>query len=179
MHGSATKPTSTGSEMPRVWLIGMMGSGKSVVGRRLADRLAIDFFDTDSVVEHLAGRSIESLWAAEGEEAFRRLESMCVERLIDVNAVVSTGGGVVLRPENVDVMRSSGPVIWLRASARTLVDRLGNGRRRPLLGGADLDVKVRELVAQRAEAYEGAATVILDTDEMSTEEVVDAIEALL
>ncbi len=165
--------------MPTVWLIGMMGSGKSVAGRRLAERLGQDFFDTDSIVEHLAGRTIEALWSEEGEESFRRLESMCVTRLADEAGVVSTGGGVVLRSENVDTMKSSGPVVWLRASAETLIRRLGNGRNRPLLAGGDLDRRVRELVEQRSGSYTNAATLILDTDELTIEQVVDAVERSL
>ncbi len=157
----------------------MMGAGKSVVGRRLAERFETDFFDTDAVVERLAGRTIETLWADEGEAAFRRLESMCILRLTDVDAVVATGGGAILDPSNVDAMRASGPVVWLRASAETLLQRIGNGRRRPLLADADVGTRLEELLSTRELAYLGAASLIVDTDGLTTDAVADMIEAML
>lgn len=165
--------------MPRAWLIGMMGSGKSVVGRRLAEKLDIDFFDTDALVERLIGRSIEEVWAEEGEEAFRRLESICITQLAEMEGVVSTGGGAVLDPQNVETMRSSGPVVWLRATVETLTLRLGAGRHRPLLADGDIGQRLVHLVSEREPVYRQAASAAVDTDHLTTEAVVRAVEAVL
>lgn len=161
-----------------LWLVGMMGSGKTTVGQVLADRTHSEFLDTDQLVESGAGRSVAEIFALEGEEGFRARESAAVVQASGhINAVVATGGGVVLQAENVDVMRASGPVIWLRAEAATLANR-ARGCGRPLLEGVDRLSRLAELSAGRAAAYEAAADHVVVTDRLPVQTVVDLVEAL-
>jgi shikimate kinase len=165
--------------MPLVWLVGMMGSGKSAVGRLIALRHDCPFVDTDTVVESLAGLPIRQIFEQKGEPWFRDVEAAAVSSLTSHEGVVATGGGVILREDNVTGMRASGPVVWLRASVGTLLTRVGSGRNRPLLAGAPIDQRLEALQVERSGLYEAAATVVIDTDGRSIATVADAIEALL
>ena len=161
-----------------LWLIGMMGSGKSVVGPLVAYRLGIAFVDTDAVVVNQAGVAIDELWERDGEAAFRAEEVAAVAEVAAGSAaVVATGGGVVVDPANVAVMAASGAVVWLRATVETLSRRVGYGNGRPLLAGAMPLEKLRSILVERAAAYEAAADLIIDTDDLSADETADLIEA--
>lgn len=117
-------------------LIGFMGSGKSVVGKALAERLGFDFVDSDALVEQAAGKSVAKIFDESGERVFRELESRAVERASALNySVVSCGGGVVLRKENVRALKRSSAVVWLDAPLEALQRRLNRGASRPLLRG--------------------------------------------
>lgn len=164
--------------MARGWLIGMMGSGKSAIGRQVAFRLDLPFIDTDRAIETERHMTIEEIWEEGGEQLFRRLEADMIRRVALQPALIATGGGAVLRSENVEVMRRSGPVIWLRASVDTLNQRLGEGRNRPLLAGSVRD-RLETLDAERAASYATAATLTIDTDDLSLAETVMAVEAML
>ncbi len=165
--------------MPLVWLVGMMGSGKSAVGRLVAFHHECAFVDTDTVVERLAERPISQIFAEEGEAWFRAVEAAAVQSLMSNDAVVATGGGVVLRDDNVTAMQASGPVVWLRASIETLRTRVGGDDRRPLLAGAPTAQRLGDLMAERAERYAGAARVVIDTDDLTIAQVAAAVEAVL
>lgn len=165
--------------MPLVWLVGMMGSGKSAAGRLVAFHLDRTFVDTDSVVEHLAERPIHQIFAEEGEAWFREVEAAAIQSLVPHDGVIATGGGAVLRDDNVLAMRSSGPVVWLRASIETLLARVGGDDRRPLLAGAPAAERLGQLLADRADRYAGAAGFVVDTDDLTVAQVASAIEALL
>ncbi|MBO0694339.1 MAG: AAA family ATPase, partial [Acidimicrobiaceae bacterium] len=121
----------------RIWLVGMMGSGKSTVGAALARRLGWQAIDTDSLIEREVGERIADLWGREGEAAFRAKESEVITRVAagDDHRVVSVGGGAVLDPGNREQLSASGLVVWLRADAATLLARVGAGVERPALGG--------------------------------------------
>ena len=163
-----------------LYLVGMMGAGKSTVGQLLAARLGRQFVDLDDLVAERAGWSIPAIFAAEGEEGFRERESRALADVASASSsgraplVVSCGGGVVLSAANRDVLRSSGRVVWLRASPETLAARVGGGEGRPLLGEIPLDT-LRELADERAVAYEAAATAIVDVDDLTAADVVDAV----
>lgn len=161
-----------------LWLIGMMGSGKSVVGALVAYRLGMAFVDTDAVVVDKAGAPIDELWARDGEAAFRVKE---VAAVADVAAgppaVVATGGGAVVAGANAAAMSASGAVVWLRATAETLNRRVGDGSGRPLLVGGLPIERLRSILQERSAAYEAAADWIIDTDDSSAEETADRIEA--
>lgn len=148
---------------PTLWLVGMMGSGKTSVGRLVADRLGLPFLDLDDDVATRTGRTIGEVFADEGEEGFRRYETEALERASGTAAVVATGGGAVLRPGNVELMRGHGFVVWLRAEASVLVARVGAGEGRPLLVDGPADA-IHRLASQRAETYRAAAHVVVDTD---------------
>lgn len=163
-------------------LIGLMGSGKSSVGRLLAERLNRPFIDTDALVEAEAGCAIPAIFATEGEDGFRLREAAVIARVAAGDGqVVATGGGAVLRPENRDALRQTGLVVWLDAAPETLYRRVraqGVGRR-PLLAGPDPLGRLRALAEERAPAYAAAAHVRIATDTRSLEEIAAEIADIL
>ncbi|HEY5685375.1 MAG TPA: shikimate kinase [Acidimicrobiia bacterium] len=159
-----------------IWLVGMMGSGKSTVGEELARRRRVAFYDTDALIVERLGHSIAEVWDLHGEEGFRDVESAQVDRLAGQDAVVATGGGVVLRPSNVETMRGSGPVVWLRTSVAELAERVGGGEGRPLLTGGSVDTRLSAVLDTRRELYEKAAAVVIDTDGKTVGEVSEEVE---
>jgi len=162
-----------------LWLVGMMGSGKSSVGRALAERLDRSFVDTDDVVTRQMGRSISELWGEHGEAAFRDLEAAAVAEVAKGRPrVVATGGGVVLAASNTATMRASGMVIWLKARPETLTARVALNPRRPLLLDGEPLEKLSEILEQRTSRYEAAAHAVVATDGLEIESVVDRIEEL-
>ncbi len=159
-------------------LVGLMGSGKTAVGRLLAERLGRPLVDTDALVEEAAGCTIAEIFAAEGEEGFRRREAEAVARAAaGDNQVIATGGGAVLRPGNREALRSSGLVIWLDAEPESLYQRArAQGlAHRPLLSGADPLGRLRALADARRPAYEAAAHVRIRTDRRTLHDVVEEI----
>ena len=164
-----------------VLLCGLMGSGKSRVGRALATRLGWDFVDTDERVEKAAGMKISEIFARDGEAAFRRLESEALAGLPTHRAVVALGGGAVISAENRRRLREKGTLVWLDASPATLVERIGESQKRPLLAGLDRaarEARLTELRAERLAAY-SEADLQVRTDGMSVEESAAAVHAAL
>lgn len=167
----------------RVFLIGYRGTGKSTVARLLALRLGCDWVDADVEIELRAGKSIAAIFADDGEPVFRDLESQVVAELARrQNSVVALGGGVVLRAENRRAI-AVGTVVWLKASAETILGRLARdpatSERRPNLttqGGRDEVVK---LLAEREPIYRGCADFQVDTDGKNPAEIADEILALI
>ena len=137
-----------------LYLVGMMGAGKSAVGRPLAEALGYRFIDADSAIEQVAGRTIPEVFAAEGESGFRSLETAVLGQIAGWHSlVVATGGGVVTRPENWGHMQQ-GVVIWLDATPELLLTRLqADPTPRPLLASADPAARVSELLEQRQPLY--------------------------
>ncbi len=172
---------SHGSEP--IYLVGMMGAGKTVVGTALATALGRRFVDLDRALEEKSGMTIAALFAAEGEHAFRDREARMLVELDAEDTVVATGGGVVTRPENIELLLARGRVVYLRAKPTTILSRLARQRgglaSRPLLRTApDAEVTLDSLWEQRRAAYERAHHQI-DTDSRSTDEVVAlVVEAL-
>lgn len=162
-----------------LWLVGMMASGKSTVGRLVAGGEGARFLDTDDLVEEEVGRSVPEMWEAAGEEGFRAAEADVVLRLAGARAdprVVATGGGVVLRGDLVEAMRGSGLVVWLDAAPETLEERVGGGEGRPLLaGGPGL---LSQIDRSRRELYETACHHRVPTDHRTPEEVAEEVRAL-
>ena len=149
----------------RCALVGMPGSGKSTVGRQLAQRAGVPFVDLDHRLEQVIGTTIRSFFEAEGEARFRDVES---EVLAEVAArtggmVLSTGGGAVLRPANRDLLRQFGPVLYLRASPEEIYKRVKHDKTRPLLQGGNPMDKLRELYAQRDGLYRETAHFVIET----------------
>jgi shikimate kinase len=153
-------------------LIGMMGVGKSSVGRRLALRLGRQFVDTDKLVEEEAGCTVAEIFAAEGEPAFRALEAAAVRRALgaDTWSVIAFGGGAVLDPANRQLAREAALVVWLQAPARELARRVSaslrrsGGTARPLLTqGRSPEQVLDDIAREREEAYRAAAHVLVDT----------------
>ena len=154
-----------------VVLIGFMAAGKTAVGRALASRLGFEFCDTDEMVTSAAGRTVEEIFAAEGEQRFRELERDAVIRAAArPKRVIACGGGAVLSVRNYGVLKGAGPIVYLRTSADELIARLARGEGRPLLGGDPAEA-VPRMLSERAPAYETAADVIVDTDGIGPDEI--------
>lgn len=157
-------------------LIGLMGAGKTTVGRQLAARLGRPFVDTDEIIEKEAGASIADIFAGPGERAFRDLEAAAIRRVATLRGqVVSVGGGAVVDPANVTQLRSTGDIVWLAADADELAARVGVGKDRPLLHGTDIAQRLAQLREERSPAYTAAAAHLVDTTDISVDEVVDAV----
>ncbi|GFN23287.1 shikimate kinase [Thermanaeromonas sp. C210] len=155
-------------------LIGFMASGKTTVGRLLAGKLGWNFFDTDTEVEKKASCSIAELFAREGEAYFRELEKEVIARLMEgTRAVVSTGGGAVLAPENVERLRRGNKVIWLKVDEATVWRRVAGSAGRPLVRGRSRE-EVAALLKKR-EPYYSFADLKIDTAAKGPEEIVEEI----
>jgi len=137
-----------------VVLIGMMGVGKTTLGRAVSKALGWKFIDVDQQIEQAEGRKIAQIFETDGEPAFRQLETLALKGLSRVkHAVVSTGGGAPIQQGNLELMREIGPVIYLEAGVAALTRRLMNSRtRRPLLGN-DIEGRVRSLLKERERLY--------------------------
>lgn len=162
----------------RLWVVGMMGAGKTTVGRLVADKVGARFFDTDEVVEQAASATIAEIWDRLGEPAFRSMEAEAILEASTIpNAVIATGGGAVLHPNNRLVMTSSGLVVWLRAPSQVALDRLPMTGERPLLANGDVQVLDR-ILEERRGLYEEVADHSLDTEDHSPDEVALAMVRL-
>lgn len=155
-------------------LVGFMGTGKSTVGRLVADRLGWPFTDSDRFIEQEQGMPIPSIFRERGEAAFRALETDALKRLIGQGGrVIATGGGAVLAEDNRKVMLAGGLVVALKASPDTIISRVGGGVDRPLLAGNVRD-NVMRLYEQRKTAYD-FADLIVQTDGLTADEVAEHI----
>lgn len=160
-------------------LIGGRGTGKSALGRLLAERCRLDFYDTDELIEW-CGQSISDMVAAKGWESFRQREKEVVRELSGLDrAVIATGGGVVLDPENISLLKQKGLLVWLVADAETLIGRMQadhqNNRRRPSLTGKALADETVAVMAERTPLYRKAADLSVDTSGKSLEAVADEV----
>jgi shikimate kinase len=157
-------------------LVGMMGSGKSSVGRLLQRRTGLDLFDTDKAVSEALGLTISAIFDELGEERFRAAEAAVLETFRPVkSAIVVTGGGTVLRKENTQRLKELGIVVWLEADDGTLFERATRRTNRPLLRGENPRARLEALLRERAHLYEDAADVRIDTSSMTHDEVADTI----
>lgn len=158
-------------------LIGFMGAGKTSVGEELAGRFGKTLIDTDRMIEERAGMSISDIFAVQGEETFRRLETEVLEQLISEASgeTISVGGGLPLREENRKLLKKLGTVIYLRVRPETVLARLKGDTTRPLLQGDDVEEKVNSLLSKRGPIYEIAADRIISVDGRSVEQIADAI----
>lgn len=167
------------SEERNIILTGFMGTGKTTIGRVLAQRLRRPFVDMDAVIEERTGKSIPEIFREHGEEAFRAVErEVCRELAAQRGLVIATGGGALVDPKNREALQRTGEIICLRASVETILARVGTGDDRPKLDGADRRSRIETLLRERAPAYD-AIKLQLDTSELTVDEAVDRILALL
>ncbi|HSP45810.1 MAG TPA: shikimate kinase, partial [Chthoniobacterales bacterium] len=153
-------------------LIGFMGAGKSSVGRTLARLTGLARFDTDEMVSARFGLTISEIFETQGEEKFREAETDTLRELSGKGQViVVTGGGIVLRPGNVDLLRALGPIVHLTAEEPTLFERISRRPTRPLLRTENPRATVTELLRARLPLYASAAEVEVDTSTLTHEEV--------
>lgn len=167
----------------RIALVGFMGCGKSTVGPLLAARLGARFVDTDAlIVAEAGGRSIPSLFQEEGEAAFRDREARAIASVCasQESVVIATGGGAILRDENVACLRGSSSVVWLAARPDVIVARTLRDRNRPLLIGArtkeERQARILALIGERGPRYQAAAHLIVDTSDRAPLSIAREIE---
>jgi shikimate kinase len=148
-----------------VVLVGPMGSGKTSVGRRLACVLKRDFFDSDFEIVARTGVAIDHIFDVEGEEGFRQREINMLSELCDIpNIVIATGGGIVIKPENRELLKRDSFVVYLSSSIKQLVSRTARSKSRPLLErSTNREKTIRELVEKREPLYQEVADVVVDT----------------
>ncbi|BBZ44702.1 shikimate kinase [Mycobacterium parmense] len=164
---------------PRAVLVGLPGSGKSTIGRRLSKALGVGFLDTDTVIEQQTGRSIADIFATDGESEFRRIEEDVVRAaLADHDGVLSLGGGAVTSP-GVREALTGHTVVYLEISAGEGARRTRGGAVRPLLAGGDRVEKFKNLMAARIPMYRQVATIRVDTNRRNPGAVVRYIVARL
>jgi len=158
-------------------LIGYRGTGKSVVGKLLAEHLGMQYIGMDARIIEKAGRPIPEIVEKHGWPHFRNLESEIARELSQLdNIVIDTGGGVIERPENIEALRNNAIIIWLRASVDTIVSRIQHDNQRPsLTGGKSFTDEVAEVLERRSEKYTSAAQYEIDTDPLTPEQITDRI----
>ena len=163
-----------------IFLVGMMGAGKTTLGRALAQRLGRTFIDTDKILVDRTGVPIATIFEIEGEDGFRKRESQVIAEFLDGgDCVIATGGGAVLAEENRRMMRDHGVVVYLRARAESLWERTRHDTTRPLLATPDPKATITEMVQKRDPLYRDAAHVVVDTGAQSATTVVNRVIAAL
>jgi shikimate kinase len=157
-------------------LVGFMGSGKSSVGRELARRWQFRFFDTDAIIRNKYRRSIVDIFASLGEPLFRDEENKALQDLQNSRqAVIATGGGIVLQPRNHCLLHSLGVVIWLTASEEVIWERVSRNQNRPLLKTKDPRSTIRDLMSTRYPLYRSIADITVETSGLTHQEVADRV----
>ncbi|MBP1624026.1 MAG: aroK-1 [Acidobacteria bacterium] len=162
-------------EKSNLILCGFMATGKSSVGKRLAEMTGYEFLDMDEAIEADEGMTIPEIFASRGEAVFRELECRMVDQVAQRRkCVVATGGGTTVNPQNLETLRRCGILINLTADIQTILLRAGSGEDRPMLQQGDRVERIRTLLQNRAEAY-GKADFAVDTSSRSIEEVAQLI----
>jgi shikimate kinase len=163
-----------------IFLVGLMGAGKTTIGRMLAKHLHKTFYDSDHEIERRTGVNIPLIFEVEGEAGFRRRESAVIEELVHRdNIVLATGGGAVLAAHNRENLKQNGSVIYLRANVHELWQRTRNDKNRPLLQGQDPQAKLKQLFVERDPLYIEVATYTIETEGESVNSIINRIEHLI
>jgi shikimate kinase len=162
-----------------IYLIGMMGSGKSTIGPLLAEHLGYSFLDTDTTIEKLVGQSVAEIFQTVGEAEFRQIETQVLAEVsAHLRLIVATGGGIAIERENWNHLHQ-GLVIWLDPPVEILVERLQGDTTRPLLASADLQSRLATILAERRHRYAEADIQISIDRNLTTEEIIDRILAAI
>ena len=161
-------------------LIGYRGTGKTSIARKLGERLSMQVFGMDDEIVRRSGRSIPELVDEHGWDYFRDIESRVAADLEDMdNLVVDAGGGVIVRPENIESLKKNGIVFWLTADENTIADRIKHGDQRPSLSGTKSFVEeIADILAERIPKYRAAADHVIDTASMTIDEAVEDIAGI-
>lgn len=155
-------------------LIGFMGTGKTTIGYKLANKLGCTFFDTDKEITLSEGMGIDKIFIEKGEKYFRLAETKALNKVIDnPPAIIATGGGIILSSTNRETISKHYPVL-LEASAAEIYNRIANSTERPLIKG-NIKNKIETLLEERAELYKALAVTSISTDNKSVEQITDEI----
>ena len=178
MHQAPTRLTRVMTEAPQpepvgnLYLVGPMGSGKTTLGKRMADILGLEFIDCDQEIERRTGASVNLIFDIEGEEGFRTRETALLEELSHrTGMLVATGGGAVLSEENRRLLQRSGFVVWLRTSVAHQLHRLGRDRSRPLLQTPNRDQLLERMARERNPLYTEVADLVFDASHRNVKQV--------
>lgn len=164
--------------MENIILTGYMGSGKTTVGKLIAKIMGYTFIDTDEMIAVQEGRSISEIFATDGEQTFRDLETELLKRFIKdqrERLVISTGGGMPVREENRQILKQLGRVVYLKASPAVIHDRIKDDTERPLLQCADPLKRIEEMIAARGPLYEDGAEIVINVDGLTPSEAADEV----
>ena len=164
--------------MKNIILTGYMGSGKTTIGKKLAKLTGYTFMDTDELIEQQQGRTISEIFAADGEEAFREMETKLLEQMLEEKKerlVISTGGGMPLREENKTLLVGLGVVFYLKLEPETVYNRIKDDTKRPLLQCDNPLARIKEMLAVRGPVYESAAQHIIQVDGIKQNEIAEQI----
>ena len=162
----------------RIFLIGMMGSGKSSVGELLSRSLDLKFVDVDQVIQKEEDETINGIFKKKGEAYFREIESITLKKIKDY-AIVSCGGGIIKKENNRKFLKKSGITFYLKAKVETLEKRLINDKKRPLIDKSDLKKSLEKIYYERKSLYKNCANFTIQTDETSLGDICDLIKEKL
>ena len=159
-----------------IFLVGLMGSGKTTIGKIIAKKLNYKFIDSDALIEEKTGVKVPLIFEYEGEAGFRKRETKILSEIIKMNSIVlATGGGIILSKTNRQMLSKSSIVIYLNATIKELVKRLANDKGRPLIQNVDKETKLRELIDRRGTLYESIADHIIQTKDKRASEIASEI----
>lgn len=167
--------------MKHIVLIGFMGSGKTETGKRLAEEMGIPFLDVDKKITNEMRMSVADIFSRFGEVFFRALETKAIKEMnqIEQRTVISVGGGLPMQPQNHKYLKQIGTIVYLKGSADTLKRRLQGDRTRPLFQGADMEGKIRKMLAEREPVYEKLADITVITADQSFGQLIREIREKL
>jgi len=161
-----------------IYLVGLMGAGKTTIGRQLAKALSVPFYDSDKAIEERTGVDIPTIFEFEGEEGFRDREQKMIEQLTQIEGIVlATGGGAILRDENRRLLKENGFIVYLQCSVERILERTRRDTQRPLLKTDNPKDRIETLFIQREPLYLSCADFKIDTGIMQSKEVVNHILA--
>lgn len=157
--------------------IGIMGSGKTTIGKKIAQIMDYDFIDTDQEIERITGMKVSEIFKKEGELRFRSEETLALKRIgKEAPAVIATGGGIVLKKENRDIIKNMGIVVYLDADVDVITERVSRNKNRPLLREGNIREKVQKLSEERKNLYLEIADIVIDTGSDKFENLLVKIE---
>ncbi len=159
-----------------IYLVGLMGAGKTTIGRQLAKNLGLPFYDSDKAIEESTGVDIPTIFEFEGENGFRDREQKMLQQLTQLNGIVlATGGGAILREENRQLLKENGFIVYLQCSVDRIFERTRRDTQRPLLKTENPKERIETLFTEREPLYRSCADFIVDTGIMQSKAVVNHI----
>ena len=168
------------NENKNIILVGLMGSGKTTIGKQLSKSMKREFLDTDHAIEEKTGVDVSTIFELEGEEGFRSREHNFLKDLKDSQKlVIATGGGIVINIENRDLLKKLGCVVYLRSNIKNLVSRLKDDKTRPLIQSVNLSQKINDLFKERDPLYSAVADYIIETNNKKINDIKKEILELL